>query len=420
MLLAYCCAAAVVAAAANNQNISHYDVLRVPAHATEDEILAAFDELKAALEQEIIDRDADVWFQQNKDQQIASKFKSYDADANGLLSRDEAAQLLAELGIELDGEEHPIESVESWRRKTSKNKEATFSSKGHLLAVLQYNSLRVARIVLGDEDSRREYDAVTDQTWYSYVALAFHEGIYLWSFVGICVSTVYVVAYVSSRIQRAPTCFRRCATFCACVLREYEYWTLRRIIPVIVWCGPATTGQAIVQAITPFHRLHDKIKTAPPLVQHSLFTVVVAVLLAWLVPLLMQVLSRLVPFLKRVLSNPLNTMKTCMRCLGGAAWGIAKTVVSWVLLSYGCFLANTHPYIAIAGCVLVVVVALSLGYTIIITNVVVSWVVWSYGCFLANAHPYIALPGCVLVLVVALYLGYTVVITNVGFPIAIV
>ena len=406
-LLAYCCAAAVVAAAANNQNISHYDVLRVPAHATEDEILAAFDELKAALE-DILEGDADVWFQQNKDQQIASKFKSYDADANGLLSRDEAARLLAELGIELDGEEHPIESVESWRRKTSKNKEATFSSKGHLLAVLQYNSLRVARIVLGDEDSRREYDAVADQTWYSYVAFAFHEGIYLWSFVGICVSTVYVVAYVSSRIQPAPTCFRRCATFCGCVLREYEYWTLRRIIPVIVRCGRATTGQAIAQAIAPF-LLFKRITEAPPLVQHSLFTVVVAVLLAWLVPLLMQVLS-----------SPLDTMKTCMRCLGGAAWRIAKTVVSWVLLSYGCFLANTHPYIAIAGCVLVVVVALSLGYTIIITNVVVSWVVWSYGCFLANAHPYIALPGCVLVVVVALYLGYTVVITNVGFPIAIV
>ena len=58
-LLAYCCAAAVVAAAANNQN-SHYDVLRVPAHATEDEILAAFDERKAALEQDIIEGDADV------------------------------------------------------------------------------------------------------------------------------------------------------------------------------------------------------------------------------------------------------------------------------------------------------------------------------------------------------------------------
>ena len=364
-LLAYCCATAVVAAAANNQNISHYDVLRVPAHATEDENLAAFDERKAALEQEFIDGDADVWFQQNKDQQIASKFKSYDADANGLLSRDEAAQLVVELGIELDGEEHPIESVGSWRRKTSKNKEAAFSSKGHLLAVLQYNSLRVARIVLGDEDSRREYDAVADQTWYSYVALAFHEGIYLWSFVGICVSTVYVVAYVSSRIQPAPTCFRRCATFCGCVLREYEYWTLRRIIPVIVWCGPATRWQAIVQAITPFYRLHDKIKTAPPLVQHSLFTVVVAVLLAWLVPLL-----------KRVLSSPLNTMKTCMRCLGGAVWNIAK--------------------------------------------IVVSWVVWSYVCFLANAHPYIALPACVLVVIVALYLGYTVVITNVGLPVAVV
>ena len=356
-LLVYCCAAAVVSAAANNQNISHYDVLRVPAHATEDEILAAFDERKAALE-EVIDRDADVWFQQNKDQKIASKFELYDGDANGLLSRDEAAQLLAELGIELDGEEHPIESVESWRRKTSKNKEAAFSSKGHLLAVLQYNSLRVARIVLGDEDSRREYDAVADQTWYSYVALAFHEGIYLWSFVGICVSTVYVVAYFSSRTQRAPTCFRRCATLCACVLREYEYWTLRRIIPVIVWCGPATRWQAIVQAITPFYRLHDKIKTAPPLVQHSLFTVVVAVLLAWLVPLL-----------KRVLSSPLNTMKTCMRCLGGAVWNIAKIVVSWVVWSYGVFLFNAHPYIAIAGCVLVVVVALYLGYTVVITNV---------------------------------------------------
>ena len=99
MLLAYCCAAAVVAAAANNQNISHYDVLRVPTHATQDEIFAAFDELKAALE-DILEGDADVWFQQNKDQQIASKFKSYDADANGLLSRDEAARLLAELGIE--------------------------------------------------------------------------------------------------------------------------------------------------------------------------------------------------------------------------------------------------------------------------------------------------------------------------------
>ena len=98
-LLAYCCAVAVVAAAANNQN-SHYDVLRVRAHATEDEILAAFDERKAALEQEVIDRDADVWFQQNKDQQIASKFELYDGDANGLLSRDEAARLLAELGIE--------------------------------------------------------------------------------------------------------------------------------------------------------------------------------------------------------------------------------------------------------------------------------------------------------------------------------
>ena len=362
-LLAYCCATAVVAAAIN-QN-SHYDVLRVPAHATEDEILAAFEERKAALEQEFIEGDADVWFQQNKDQQIASKFKSYDADANGFLSRDEAAQLVVELGIELDGEEHPIESVESWRRKTSKNKEATFSSKGHLLAVLQYNSLRVARIVLGDEDWRREYDAVADQTWYSYVALAFHEGIYLWSFVGICVSTVYVVAYITSMIQRAPTCFRRCATFCACVLREYEYWTLRRIIPVIVKCGRATTGQAIAQAIDPFYFLHDKIKTAPPLVQQSLFTVVVAVLLAWLVPLL-----------KLVLSSPLNTMKTCMRCLGGAVWGIAK--------------------------------------------IVVSWVVWSYGVFLFNAHPYIAMPGCVLVVVVALYLGYTVVITNVGFPVAIV
>ena len=363
-LLAYCCATAGVAAAANNQNISHYDVLRVPAHATEDEILAAFDERKAALEKDIIEGDADVWFQQNKDQQIASKFKSYDADANGLLSRDEAAQLVVELGIELDGEEHPVESAGSWRRKTSKNKEAAFSSKGHLLAVLQYNSLRVARIVLGDEDSRREYDAVADQTWYSYVALAFHEGIYLWSFVGICVSTVYVVAYVSSRIQRAPTCFRRCATFCGCVLREYEYWTLRRIIPVIVRCGRATTRQAIAQAIAPF-LLFKRITEAPPLVQQSLFTVVVAVLLAWLVPLL-----------KRVLSSPLNTMKTCMRCLGGAVWNIAK--------------------------------------------IVVSWVVWSYVCFLANAHPYIALPACVLVIIVALYLGYTVVITNVGFPVAVV
>ena len=58
-----------------------------------------------------------------------------------------------------------------------------------------------------------------------------------------------------------------------------------------------------------------------------------------------------------------------MRCLGGAAWGIAKTVVSWVLLSYGIFLANAHPYIAMAGCVLVVVVALYLGYTVVITNV---------------------------------------------------
>ena len=363
-LLAYCCATAVVAAAANNQNISHYDVLRVPAHATEDEILAAFDERKAALEQEFIDGDADVWFQQNKDQQVALKFESYDADANGLLSRDEAAQLVVELGIELDGEEHPIESVGSWRRKTSKNKEAAFSSQGHLLAVLQYNSLRVARIVLGDEDSRREYDAVADQTWYSYVALAFHEGIYLWSFVGICVSTVYVVAYVSSRIQRAPTCFRRCETFCACVLREYEYWTLRRIIPVIVRCGRATTRQAIAQAIAPF-LLFKRITEAPPLVQQSLFTVVVAVLLAWLVPLL-----------KRVLSSPLNTMKTCMRCLGGAVWTIAK--------------------------------------------IIVSWVVWSYGVFLFNAHPYIALPACVLVIIVALYLGYTVVITNVGLPVAVV
>ena len=92
-LLAYCCAAAVIAAAINKT--SHYAVLRVPAHATQDEIFAAFDERKAALEQEFIDGDADVWFQQNKDQQVASKFDSYDADANGLLSRDEAAPKLA-------------------------------------------------------------------------------------------------------------------------------------------------------------------------------------------------------------------------------------------------------------------------------------------------------------------------------------
>ena len=346
------------------QTFALYTLLGVATNASTADIKQAFATGKSDLEKKLRKKDK-KW---PKGQLYGLIYTSLDADEDGLLSEDEAASLVEALGLELHGEDdgYDIEAVATFRTRTCASKEATFSSKEHLMAVATYNSLRAARVLLGDDELRSKYDAEErikareyaldvddDGTRMAYIkrkvfgfmGVALYGGIMAWTVVVILACLVYAVARALSTIPRAPAVCRRIATLCTTVLHYLNPgWST---VGTLAICAPGTAATAVLGACAVFLFLFSLVAQTPVWVQRGLCTLLIAIVLAWLVPALKGVLARPRQATRRLWA--------WVRGVAGGAGDLVKTIVPWVLWSGALSLVSsqleTHLLTIMAGSV---------------------------------------------------------------------
>ena len=286
------------------QTFALYTLLGVPTNATLTEIDRAFVKHKNDLERNRKNK---------KNVQIYGLiYKSLDEDEDGLLSSDESESLVEALGLRFDEEDnYPFESVAKFRRRTCTDKDAVFSSKEHLMIVATYASLRTARVTLGDADMRIKYDEqerikareyaedVDDDNTYlgaakrkvfGVIYYGVYGGIVAWTIVAVIACLVYVACKALASIPNAPPLFGRCADRCGSVILWLNPgWST---VCTLAFCAPSTVLAAMLSAFAVFLFLFSLLAKTPVVIQRGLCALIIAAVLAWLVPACVEINQR--------------------------------------------------------------------------------------------------------------------------------
>jgi hypothetical protein len=237
------------------------------------------------------------------------------------------------------------------------------------MIVATYASLRTARVTLGDAEMRSKYDEqervkareyaedVDDDNTYlgaakrkvfGVIYYGIYGGIVAWTIVAVVACLVYVACKALASIPNAPPLFGRCADRCGSVLMWINPgWST---VCTLAFCAPSTVLAAMLSAFAVFLFLFSLLAKTPVVVQRGLCALIIAAVLAWLVPALKNVLTRPREHVRRLMQG--------LRGLGREAWAVGKVLLPGAVIGLGYSQIEaeleTHLLTALAGGIVIV------------------------------------------------------------------